>query len=157
MKKFAVVAAMFLLAVSAFAADLNGKWVAQISNPNGGDSERVFTLSVTAGKLTGTIINKSVAPASFEQPGKKEMTGILKTQQGKPVEIIEGQVTGDKVSFAAMGNMFGTQVKTVYTGTFAGDELKVTAEAKIPDGLKSPSGSPVTAPKPQDLVAKRVK
>ena len=81
----------------------------------------------------------------------------MKTLQGTPVEIIEGQVTGDSVTFAIMNVTYQGQMKVVYTGTMAGNELKLTAETKIPEGAKTPSGAPMTAPKPQDMVAKRTK
>jgi len=155
-KRYLLLTAMLIVTMSAHAANLDGKWLAQITNTNGTLAERVFIFQVADGKLSGTIINLSVAQATFEQPGKPIMSGMLKTQQGKPLDITEGQISGEEVSFVVVGNMFGTLVRTMYTGKIHGDEIDFTAETKIPEGLKSPSGSTVNPQPPQQLVAKRI-
>ena len=156
MKRFLLLTAMLIVTMSAHAANIGGKWVAQTAGTNGTSAERVFTFQVADGKLTGTVANLTVAQVTFEQPGKPLMSGIMKTQQGKPLDIVEGQISGDDLSFVVVSNMFGTSVKTVYTGKIHGDEIDFTADTKIPEGLKSPSGSPVNPQPPLQLVAKRV-
>lgn len=84
------------------------------------------------------------------------MTGKLTTQTGSPLEILEGEVSGDDISFAVKSFMMGNEVKTVYKGKVSGNEIKFTAETKIPEGMTSPSGSPIRPMPPQELVAKRI-
>lgn len=157
MKKCLALLVLWLVLVAAVAADVSGKWVAQIISPTGSITERVFTFKVSGNKLTGTLINQSVALATFEVEGQPKMTGKLKTQSGNPQEIIEGEVSGDDISFAVMSFMMGNEVKTVYKGKVSGDEIKFSVETKIPEGMVSPSGSPIQPRPPQELVAKRIK
>ena len=134
------------------AADINGKWLAQVSNPMmGGKSERVFNFQVSGEKLTGTIEDWQVSLATFEEKGKPAMSGTLKTRRGEPQQITEGKISGDTVSFAIVGQMFGMETKTQYTGKVAGNEIKFTAEdAGGGGGMGGPPAGP------QEMVAKRV-
>jgi hypothetical protein len=156
MKKCLVLLVVLLVPVAVVAADVSGKWIAQITSPSGSISERVFTFNVSGNKLTGTLINQSVALATFEVPDKPKMTGKLTTQTGNPLEIAEGEVSGDDISFVVKSFMMGSEVKTVYKGKVSGNEIKFTAETKIPEGMISPSGSPMQPRPPQEFVAKRI-
>lgn len=156
MRKCFMLLVALLVPVAAVAADVSGKWIAQITSPSGSISERVFTFKVSGNKLSGTLINQSVALATFEVTGKPKMTGKLTTQTGSPLEILEGEVSGDDISFAVKSFMMGNEVKTVYKGKVSGNEIKFTAETKIPEGMTSPSGSPIRPMPPQELVAKRI-
>ena len=156
MKKCAILTAMLLIATSAFAVDLNGKWIAQITNPQGNVSERVFTLQASGASLNGTIVNLNVAPAIFEQPGKPTQTGTLKTQQGSPQTITEATVSGNDITFVVVSQVYSNQVRTTYTGKVAGNEIDFTVETKFPPGATNPGGQPMNSPAPQQIVAKRV-
>jgi len=155
-KRLVFLSAFLLIAASAFASDVNGKWIATVASPSGSTSERIFTFNAAGDKLTGSIINQSVAPATFEQPGKPVMSGTLKTQQGNPQEIVDGKLNGDAISFTVISNMMGNEVKTNYTGTVSASEIKFKVETKMPEGMKSPSGSPMPQRPPEEIVAKRV-
>jgi hypothetical protein len=155
-KRFGFLSAFLLITATAFAADINGKWIASVTGPSGPASERIFTFNVAGEKLTGSIINQSVAPATFEQPGKPIMSGTLRTQQGNPQEIVDGKVNGDAISFTIVSNMMGNEVKTNYTGTISASEIKFKVETKMPEGMKSPSGSPMPTRPPEEIVAKRI-
>jgi hypothetical protein len=156
MRAHVVVLAIVAFAAAAIAADVSGKWIAQITSPSGSQSERIFTFKVSGDKLTGTIINQSVARATFEETGKPKMTGILKTQTGNPQEISEGKVSGDDISFVVIGRMMGNEVRTIYTGKLSGNEIKFTAETKFPPGVTPPGPPGGQAPQPQQIIAKRV-
>jgi len=99
---------MLLLALAAAvlaAADVTGKWKAEMPGPGGATREVTFTFKVEGDKLTGT----------------------MSTPRGER-EISEGKVSGDEISFVmVMPGREGGQVKVVYTGKVAGDEIKFTS------------------------------
>jgi hypothetical protein len=156
MKTYTVLLVIMLFAVACNAADINGKWVAQMTSPSGSQSERIFILKASGNGLTGTIANQQVYLATFEPKGKPAMTGTLKTQSGNPQEISEGKVSGEDLSFVTISNMMGNEMRTIYKGKVSGNEIKFTAETKIPEGMTSPSGSPMRPQPPQEIIAKRV-
>ncbi len=133
------------------AADVSGKWVAEVTNPNGAKSERIFTFQVAGNKLTGTITTLQVAQATFEEKGKPPMTGILKTQSADPQAISDGKLSGDDISFAIVSQMFGMEMKTEYKGKVTGDAIKFTAESAGGGGGFGPPQQP------QEMTAKRMK
>jgi hypothetical protein len=139
--------AILLFAFACNAADVNGKWLAEV-NDFGGKSERVFTFEVAGEKLTGTIANWQISLAVFEEKGKPAMTGTLKTQRGEPQKIVDGKISGTAISFAVVAEMFGQEMKTEYKGTISGEEIKLTVEQG--GGMGGPA-------QPQEIVAKRMK
>jgi hypothetical protein len=142
---------ILIFAVTASAADISGKWLAQVTNPNGAKSERLFTFQVSGDKVTGSIANIQVATATFEEKGKPPMTGILKTQNADPQAISEGKITGDDVSFAIVSQSFMGEMKTTYKGKVAGSEIKFTVEQDM-GGM----GGGMGGPGPQEILAKRI-
>jgi hypothetical protein len=101
---FARVALAALLAVAAFAADVDGKWKAT-TNMGGQSREITFDFKADGDKLTGT------------------MTG----PRG-PVDISDGKVKGDDISFVVVRNFQGNEMKINYKGKVAGDEIKFNVE-----------------------------
>ena len=97
-----------LTSVAAFAADFNGKWTAEVPSRQGGTMTNTFTFKVDGAKLTGS----------------------MSTQQGD-VDITNGKVDGDKVSFEVVREFNGNSMTTKYEGTVAGDEMKLTASTSI--------------------------
>jgi len=91
-----------LCAVALLAADVTGKWTAQVPGRDGQTREQVFNFKVDGEKLTGTI------PSG----------------QGQEVAIADGKVSGDTLSFTVTREMGGNSVKFTYTGTVAGNEIK---------------------------------
>jgi hypothetical protein len=154
MKIWSALLILVMFSVTAVAADMNGRWIAQIKNPNGSLSERIFTFKVTGNQLTGTIANRNIATAIFQEPGKKAVTGTLKTQGAPPAEIKEGKINGNEISFVvdAAGG-----IKNAYTGKVSGEEITFTMETKWPEGYVSSSPNPAdrVPPKPQQMVAKK--
>ncbi|MGH9719851.1 MAG: hypothetical protein ACRD8O_06535 [Bryobacteraceae bacterium] len=86
------------LAATAAAADVSGKWSGQVP-ARGEAAAATFVFKVEGDKLTGTMTSP----------------------QGEAA-LQEGKVAGDKISFS----MTGGNAKILFTGTVAGDEIKMT-------------------------------
>ena len=115
-------AGAFVLAAAlvAHAADITGKWTAQVPGRDGQTRETTFTFKVEGEKLTGTTSGRN---------GDQS--------------ISDGTVKGDAVTFNVVGNFNGQDVKIVYKGTIAGDEIKFTRQR---EGSEQP---------PAEFVAKK--
>ncbi|MBI4902199.1 MAG: hypothetical protein HY820_01100 [Acidobacteria bacterium] len=92
-----------LMALSAFAADVTGKWKSSFTGPNG-TIENTITLKADGAKLTGS----------------------MESTRGKS-DIMDGKVDGDKVSWVVVRNFNGNEVKMQYSGVVNGDEMKIKA------------------------------
>ncbi len=90
--------------VQAAAADVSGKWTAQVPGRNGQMRDQTFTFKVDGEKLTGSV------------------SGM----QGAENPISDGKVTGSDITFTVAMSMGGNDVKLSYKGTIAGDEIKFT-------------------------------
>ena len=104
-----VVTIALVFAFAAAAADLTGKWVAEQPGRNGGPPRQTtFDLKQDGGKLTGT------------------MTGAGRGG-GAPqaIEITDGKVDGDKVSFTVKREGPNGPMEMKYNGTVSGDEMKL--------------------------------
>ena len=101
-RRFAVCALFVLAAVSAaaYAADVTGKWTAAIDTQIGVQNY-TYDFKVDGEKLTGT------AKSQFSES-----------------PIAEGSVKGDEVSFVENLKFEGQEVRVVYKGKIAGDEIK---------------------------------
>ena len=109
-----------VLAVIASAADITGNWKADLQTPQG-------TVQVSY---------------TFKQDGEA-LTGTWQAAQSPTVDITEGKVTGDKVSFVVkMGP--NANITFAHEGTIKGDAIQLTMK---PSG-EFPGSS---------VVAKRVK
>ena len=98
-----ILALVALCAITAVAADISGKWVAQIPGRGGTPQEQVFMFKVTGGTLTGTISG-----------GRGDQ------------EISSGTVSGDDVSFVVIRKTQNGERKELYKGKIAGNEIKFT-------------------------------
>src|SRR5262245_22937019 len=86
-----------------WAADVNGKWTAQVPGRDGQPQETTFTFKVEGDKLTGTVSGR----------------------QGD-TPIADGKVSGDEISFTVTRERQGATIKQLYKGKVAGDEIKFT-------------------------------
>jgi len=93
------------LAVSAFAADVSGKWATTFKSPDGQERKSSMTLKAEGAKLTGTMEGRQGA-----------------------VEIQDGKVDGDNISFSVTRKFQDNEFKMNYKGKVAGDEMKLTIE-----------------------------
>ncbi len=98
-------AVVILCAISGWAADVTGKWTAQVPGRGGETRETTFNFKVDGEKLTGT------------------MSGM----QGE-IPISDGKVKGDELSFVVTMSFGGNEVKFNYKGKISGDEIKFTRE-----------------------------
>ncbi len=121
-----ILSACFLLTflTVAWAAEVDGKWTAQVPGRQGNTQETTFTLKAEGEKLTGT------------------MTG----RQGD-VAISDGTIKEGNLSFNVVRETPNGNIKLVYKGVLAGDEIKFS---RTMEG--GPGGGAA-----QEFVAKRVK
>jgi hypothetical protein len=105
-----------------WAADVTGKWVAQVPAREGQTRETTFNFKVEGEKLTGT------------------MSG----NQGE-VQISDGKVSGDDISFKVKVSFNDNEFTFLFTGKVSGDEIKFT---RAREGGNRP---------PQEFTAKRAK
>jgi len=104
--RFAVaVVFLALAAVSVWAADVTGKWTAQVPGRGGETREMTFNLKADGDQLTG-----SISGPRGENP------------------ISEGKVNGDEISFTQTLEFNGNQMKFLYKGKVSGDEIKFTRQ-----------------------------
>jgi hypothetical protein len=85
-----------------YAADIDGKWTAQIQGRRGARTETLM-LKATDNGLTGSIEGR-----------------------GGPVQISNGAIDGANVSFSVIREFQGNKVTEDYKGTVSGGELKLT-------------------------------
>jgi enterochelin esterase-like enzyme len=85
-----------------------GKWIIK-----DGENEIKLELKVDGSKLTGTLVNP-------QMPGA--------------IEIKNGKIEGDKISFDYVRQMAGQDITIVWTGTLAGDEMKLKRGVGMPGG-----------------------
>ncbi len=105
-RSLARLAPIALLAISAFAADVTGKWKTSFTMPNGNAREGVMTLKADGDKLSGT----------------------LEGGRGGAAPITDGKISGDDISFAVTRNFNGNDVKINYKGKVSGNTMRLTME-----------------------------
>jgi len=108
MKKYLVVlAALAITSLVASAADIDGKWTRETQGKNGPQTT-TLTLMSKGGTLTGTMDGG----------------------RGGPLEIQDGKITGNMVSFKTVRDAGDKgKFETTYTGTVSATELKLTPSA----------------------------
>jgi len=120
-KKLGIAALFLALApVAALAADFNGKWNAEVQGRNGMQTI-TFDFHVDGSTLTGKVT----------------------TPRGD-IDISNGKVDGDNISFDTVLNFNGNSFTMMYKGTADGDNIKFTRT--VGGGSDRP---------PQEFVAKR--
>ena len=90
-----------LLTLTALAADISGKWTAQVPGRGGQKREQTFNLKADGNTLTGTVSGR-----------------------GGDMPIADGKIDGDTISFTQTMEFNGNTMKLVYKGTVSGDEIK---------------------------------
>jgi hypothetical protein len=100
-----------LLAATLLAADVNGKWVAQVPGRDGQTREMTF---------------------NFKQDGD-QLTGSVTTPRGS-ADISDGKVNGDEISFVQVLEFGGNQMKFLYKGKVSADEIKFTRQREGGEG-----------------------
>lgn len=95
---------MALLAVAAFGADVTGKWTASVPGRDGQARDVTYTLKADGNTLTGSTTG----------PG------------GQEIQLTDGKIEGDTISFKVKMEFQGNSIVLNHTGKVAGDEIKFT-------------------------------
>ena len=131
----AVILMVFI--VSAWAADVAGKWIAEA--PNGqGTSEITLIFKVDGTTLTGTLDN-SLMPGA--------------------IEIKDGKIQGDDISFHVLRAFGENEMKVVWKGKVVGDEIRFTRgiEGGMTGGAAGGGAGAGGGAAAEEIIAKRAK
>lgn len=99
------------MAIAALAADIDGKWTAEVAGRGGQTQTQTMTFKADGSTLTGTISGR-----------------------GGETQISDGKVDGNTVSFTVTREFQGNSMKFVYKGTLSGNELKMTMQREGGEG-----------------------
>jgi len=130
--KVFLVGAVILLALPVYlwAFDVAGTWIAQAPSQQG-NVDIILKFNVDGEKLTGTL-NNPIAEI---------------------VDIKDGKVKGDDVSFYVEREFGGNKIKIVWKGKASGDEIKFVRTVE----MEGSSGGPGGGFPPTEIIAKRAK
>jgi len=104
------IAILTLVASSAWAADLNGKWVGQAQEKGGEPREISFDFKVAGAKLTGSVAGALNGP------------------------ILNGKVNGDELSFNLSSGKADSKRTINFKGKVVNGEIKFTATREGGEG-----------------------
>lgn len=124
MRTLFLCALLGICAMAALAADVTGKWTAEVPGRGGNTTTNTFVFKVDGDKLTGT------------------MNG----GRGGDVEIKDGKVSGDDISFVVVRTFGDNEIKFTYKGKVSGDEIKFT---------RTVEGGNFGGGQPQEFTAKK--
>lgn len=102
MRTILTAALLGMFAMAAFAADVTGKWTAQVPGRQG-TQDVTFTFNQSGDSLSGSV-----------------------TTPGGEQQISEGKVDGDNISFVVSFEARGNTIKQEYKGAVSGSEIKFT-------------------------------
>ena len=105
-KCMVTIAMVMSLGLLVFAADIDGKWTAEVAGRRGNTTTQTLTLKAAGDKLTGS----------------------LDGGRGGSVEISDGTIMGNAVAFKVVREFNGNKVEQTYKGTLAGDDLKLSMD-----------------------------
>jgi|ERR1700722_16646733 hypothetical protein len=106
MKKLISLCALFALTtVMALAADVTGTWKGE-ANPNGKGGPPTFTFKQDGSTLTGKT-----------------------AMRGNDIDIANGKIDGDKISFEVTFEGQNGKQTTKYSGSVSGTTMKLSAES----------------------------
>ena len=103
---YAFALAILLAATPAFAADVDGKWSGTISVAGVGDVPVAFEFKADGATLTGSTLSPD----------------------GMSVNIKDGKIEGDKITFLVSLDFGGMPLDIAYSGVVSPEELKMKAE-----------------------------
>lgn len=105
MKYLAIAFGILLIATTAFAADVDGKWTGTMATPNG-DVPVNFTFQADGAALNGS----TMAPDGME------------------IKIANGKVDGSNISFSLTFDFGGMPFTLNYKGVVAKDQINFTID-----------------------------
>ena len=103
---FASLLLLLVMGATAYAADVDGTWEGVVMGPMG-DIPVTFTFKADGAKLTGTTLGLD----------------------GSPVQIMDGKIDGNTITFNVTFDFGGMPFMLEYKGTVSKDDIKMTAEA----------------------------
>jgi hypothetical protein len=131
-----VCALLALFTVSCSKGGINGKWIAEMQGRDGQTRQTTFNFKAEGNKLTGTVSGRG-----GDQP------------------ISDGEINGDDISFTVTANFRGNEMKMLYKGKLAGNEIKFTRTREggnRPEGGNAEGGGENQPPQgPQEFTAKK--
>lgn len=104
-RTISALAALLCTSLLALAADVSGKWTADIPGRGGNTQTTTFTFKASGDKLEGSVAN----------------------QRGES-PISDGKVSGDTITFTQSLSFNGNEIKMNYTGKVKGDTIDFTRE-----------------------------
>lgn len=122
-------------AASAYAADVDGKWTAKMPARMGGKG---------GPPGAGGAPQEMVITFDFKASGDK-LTGTMSGPGGNAVEISEGKIKGNDISFKIQRQFQERTMVMLYKGKVSGDEIKFTQSI---EGVDRP---------PREFTAQRAK
>lgn len=102
----ALIAMILFGATAAYAADVDGTWTGSIQGPQG-ELPISFTFKADGAKLTGSTVGPD----------------------GMAVQISDGKIDGNNISFTVNLDFGGMPFMLSYKGVVSADQLKMTGEA----------------------------
>lgn len=106
MKVLTVSVVLMLFSVSAYAADVDGKWSGSLSTPQG-EFPVAFTFKADGAALSGST------------------TGF----DGAEIPIKDGKIDGNIISFTVTFDFGGMPLTLSYKGVVSPNEIKISADA----------------------------
>jgi|SRR5438876_6743099 len=100
-----------MLAMVASAADVTGKWTAEVPGRGGNTQTQTFNLKADGSTLTGTVSGRM-----------------------GDTEISDGKIDGDTISFSVVREMQGNKIKINYTGKVSGDGINFKMQREGGEG-----------------------
>lgn len=113
-----------LLVLPARAADIDGTWTREAPGRGGGTTTQTLMLKADGMKLTGS----------------------MEGGRGGAIQISDGKIDGNKVSFKVVREFNGNSITQMYSGTVSGKELTLNVEGGFGGGKgkgKGPGGPQV--------------
>jgi hypothetical protein len=117
MRTIFLTALLGIFALVASAADITGKWTAEVPGRGGNTATNTFVFKADGAKLTGTMDGG----------------------RGGPVEISDGKVDGDNVSFIVSRTFNDQTFKISFKGKISGNEIKFTRSIEGMDNAPAPT------------------
>jgi len=117
-----VITILLVVALGLWAADVTGKWTYEMQGRNGAQTV-TMELKSSGSSLTGTVSGR-----------------------GGPMEISEGKIDGDNLSFSTKMEFNGNSIVTTYKGVVSGDSIKLDV-TRPGRGGGAPTTATVTAKK----------
>ena len=133
-----VTTVLLVFAFVAVAADVSGKWVAEVEGRNGNTTQMTFTLKADGNTLTGTVMG---GMGGGRRGGGGGGGG---GRAPMAADISNGKIDGDHISFEVKREYNGNEFITKYDGTVSGDTLNLKETRNGQNG-----------PTTRDIAAKR--